>query len=229
MQPDDGRLDGPPREKVLNAPLLPVLIALSMPVLFYFQTGLPDGGLDLAFVPSDLERGRWSGLFTSMLLHGSWGHVLTNAALAFAFGPPVARLLGGRVGTLAYLAFYIAAGVVAALGYGLLHSTSDDPLIGASGAVFGLTGAAIRLLVGQGQVAPLTNRRVILMALVLMTINVATGLIGFAPGVEGARIAWEAHAFGFLFGILAIGPMGGLFVRRDRAFALPDSLDDPRG
>ena len=33
------------REKVFNAPLLPILIALSMPVLFYFQQNLPDAGL----------------------------------------------------------------------------------------------------------------------------------------------------------------------------------------
>ena len=31
-----------------------------------------------------------------------------------------------------------------------------------------------------------------------MGINAVVGLIGFAPGAEGARIAWEAHAFGFV-------------------------------
>ena len=39
-----------------------------------------------------------------------------------------------------------------------------------------------------------------------MAVNAVVGLIGFAPGVDGARIAWEAHAFGFLFGILADRP-----------------------
>ena len=38
--------------------------------------------------------------------------------------------------------------------------------------------------------------------------------IGLAPGADGARIAWEAHAVGFLFGILAIGPIGGWFAAR---------------
>ncbi len=229
MPSDDGRLNGPPREKILNAPLLPVLIALSMPVLFYFQTRLPDGGLDLAFVPRDLQQGRWSGLFTSMLLHGGWLHAVMNAIGALTFGAPVARLMRGPGGVLSFLLLYVGAGVFAALGYGLVHIESVSPLVGASGAVFGLIGAATRLIGGRGTILPLNHPGVIRMAIVWMAVNAATGLIGFAPGAGGATIAWEAHAFGFLFGILAIGPMGGLFVRRDQAFALPDSLDDPRG
>ena len=47
-----------------------------------------------------------------------------------------------------------------------------------------------------------------------MLVNLLIGLVGFAPGAEGARIAWEAHAFGFLFGILVIGPLGRWFAPR---------------
>ena len=35
--------------------------------------------------------------------------------------------------------------------------------------------------------------------------------IGLAPGAEGARIAWEAHAVGYVVGFLAIGPLGRMF------------------
>lgn len=61
---------GPQRERVFNAPFLPVLIAASMPVLFWFQERLPDQGMSMAFRAADLWQGRWTGLFTSMLLHG---------------------------------------------------------------------------------------------------------------------------------------------------------------
>jgi membrane associated rhomboid family serine protease len=44
-----------------------------------------------------------------------------------------------------------------------------------------------------------------------MAVNAVTGLIGYAPGAEGARIAWEAHAVGFVVGFIAIGPLGRLF------------------
>ncbi|RZJ16526.1 MAG: rhomboid family intramembrane serine protease [Brevundimonas sp.] len=226
MEPYDSRLDGPPREKIFNAPLIAVLVALSMPVLFLGQLRLADFGMSLAFRPSDLAAGHWGELFTSMLLHRNWGHVGMNAVGAFAFGPPVARLLRGGWGVIAFLALYVGGGVVGALGYGLLHLNSWDLLVGASGAVFALIGAATRLLGGQGGVLPLTDRRVLSAAAAWMLVNAAVGLIGFAPGAEGGRIAWEAHAFGFVFGILVIGPLGRIFGAR-AGFASMDRMSDP--
>lgn len=203
-----------PREKILNAPFLPALIAASMPVLYFFQERLPDQGLSMAFRAADLEQGRFSGLFTSMLLHGSWPHVAMNAVAALAFGAPVARLLGRGLAPLAFVALYICSGAVAALGYGLCHPGSLDPLVGASGAVFGLIGAATRLMGGGGRVLPLFHPAVLRASAAWMAVNLVAGLIGLAPGAEGARIAWEAHAFGFLFGILAVGPLGAWFGAR---------------
>lgn len=226
MEPYDSRLNGPPREKIFNAPLIAVLVALSMPVLFLGQLRLPDFGMSLAFRASDLATGYWGGLFTSMLLHGGWGHVGMNAVGAFAFGPPVARLLRGAWGVVAFLALYIGGGVIAALGYGLLHLNSGDQLVGASGAVFALIGAATRLLGGHGSVLPLTDRRVLSASAGWMLVNAAVGLIGFAPGADGARIAWEAHAFGFVFGILAIGLLGRIFGAH-AGFASVERMSDP--
>lgn len=201
----------PSRERVFNAPLLAVLLALSMPGLYFFQERAHDYWLGLAFAPVDLQRGRFGGLFTSMLVHGGWLHALMNAVAALTFGAPVARLFRGAIGALIFLALYIVSGVVATLGYGLVHWGGTDPLVGASGAVFGLIGAATRLLGGGGQVLRLNDPTVIRSGIVWMAVNAVAGLIGFAPGAEGARIAWEAHAFGFLFGILAIGPLARIF------------------
>lgn len=213
MQLPPGRFDGPPREKILNAPLVAVLLAVSMPLLFIGQQRLPDGGLSYAFLPSSLIYGDWwPGLFSAMLVHGGWGHVAANAIAALAFGPPVARLFPGLKGAAIFLAFYIACGLVASIGYALVHLGSNDPVVGASGAIFGLMGAAIRLLGSrQGQLRALTDRRVLTATAVIMSVNAATGLIGFAPGVDGARIAWEAHAAGYVFGLFAIGPVVRMF------------------
>lgn len=196
---------------MFNAPVTVVLIALSMPALFFFQQGLPDMGASMAFAPADLAYGHWSGLFTAMLLHGGWTHAIMNAIGALAFGSPVARVFGDKIGPSVFLLFYIGCGVIAALGYGLVHWGSTDPMVGASGAVFGLIGAATRLLGGGGRVLGLFDRRVIGASLAWMAVNAVTGLIGYAPGAEGARIAWEAHAFGFLAGLIAIGPLARLF------------------
>jgi len=214
MSQSDARSPRPPREKIFNAPFLPLLIAASMPVLFYLQERLPDQGLSMAFVPAELWRGQWAGLFTSMLLHGGWAHVTMNAVGALAFGAPVGRLMERGPGPLVFILFYIAAGAVAALGYGLVHPNSMAPLVGASGAVFGLIGAATRLMGGHGRVLPLFHPMVLRASAAWMGGNLIVGLIGLAPGADGARIAWEAHAVGFLFGILAIGPIGGWFAAR---------------
>ncbi|MGO4410889.1 MULTISPECIES: rhomboid family intramembrane serine protease [unclassified Brevundimonas] len=205
----------PQRERIFNAPFLAVLIAASMPVLYWFQERLPDDGMAMAFRAADLWQGRWTGLFTSMLLHGGWPHVAMNAVGALAFGTPVARLLSKGLGPLAFIALYIVSGAVGALGYGLCHPGSMSNLVGASGAVFGLIGAATRLMGGHGRVLPLFHPGVLKQASAWMVANLVVGLIGLAPGAAGASIAWEAHAFGFLIGILAMGPLGRWFGPRE--------------
>lgn len=211
MQTSDHGPAEPQRERMFNAPFLPVLIAASMPVLYWFQERLPDQGMSMAFRAADLWQGRWTGLFTSMLLHGSWAHVAMNAVGALAFGTPVARLLSRGVGPLVFVALYVFSGVVAAFGFGLCHPGSESNLVGASGAVFGMIGAATRLMGGHGRVLPLFHSAVLKQAGAWMAANLLVGLIGLAPGTGGAAIAWEAHAFGFVVGILLIGPLGAWF------------------
>lgn len=181
-----------------------------MPVLYGFQTLLPDGGLSFAFRPSSLWDGQgwWPGLVTSMFVHGGWAHVAMNSIAALAFGPPVARQMSGLTGTAAFLIFYLLCGVAATVGYSLVHADSSDALVGASGAVFGLMGAAIRMLGRRdGQLTPVHDPRFLMTAGAIMVVNAAAGLIGLAPGGGGASIAWEAHAFGFVAGALLIGPV----------------------
>lgn len=204
-------LTNPSSERILNAPLVAVLTALSMPLLYWFQIRLPDGGLSFAFRPSSLWDGQgwWPGLVSSMFVHGGWAHVAMNAVAALAFGPPVARYLPGLSGLLAFLSFYIVCGLLAAVGYSVVHPQSFDSLVGASGAVFGLMGAAVRRL-GRpdGRLTPLGDRRFLVTAAAIMGVNAAAGLIGLAPGADGASVAWEAHAFGFVAGAVLIGPWG---------------------
>jgi membrane associated rhomboid family serine protease len=228
-RPHLGRMaDEPPRfarsERVFNAPGVALALAASMPALFWLQTRLPDGGLGWALRPSMLLDGAWWQLVTVMLLHGSWGHVAMNAVGALTFGAAVARLLPGARGVLAFLAFYITCGVVSGLGYAMIHPDSGQALVGASGAVFGLIGGATRLLGGGGRVLALTDRRVVTASFAWLGINAFVGLIGFAPGAGGASIAWEAHAAGFVAGLLLIAPWARLY---GPGFDSPGDLRDP--
>jgi membrane associated rhomboid family serine protease len=221
--------DQPPPERIITAPLVAVVLALSLPILFWLQIRLPDGGLSLAFRPASLWRGDWwPGLLTSMFLHGGWAHVAMNALGVFAFAPPIARLMPGARGVIAFLAFYLATGLIGTAGYGLIHPDTFDPLVGASGAVFGLMAAALRLLGRRnGVLRPLGDRRFLIMSAVILAVNAGAGLIGLAPGAEGARVAWEAHAFGFLAGALLIGPWVRLSGSRRTSFDSPPDLRDP--
>lgn len=206
-----------------------VAVAASMPALYWLQERLPDEGLSFAFRPSSLWDGQWwPGLLTSMLVHGGWAHVAMNAIAALAFGPPIARLMGGARGVFGFLLYYMVCGLVATAGYGLVHPDSYDALVGASGAVFGLMGGAIRLLGRRdGRLRGLGDRRFLTTAAAIMGVNAATGLVGLAPGMDGATIAWEAHAFGFVCGALLIGPWARAFDPRRPGFdSLPD-LRDP--
>lgn len=220
-------LTQPPNDRIFNAPAVAVLVVASMPALYLLQSWLearqPGLVQSLAFRPSSLFDGEWwPGVLTSMFLHAGWAHVGMNALGGLAFAPPVARLMSGARGGVGFLLFYMACGVAAAAGYGLLHADSYDILVGASGAVFGLCGAALRLLGRRNwRLRALTDRRFLVPAGAIMLVNALTGLAGLAPGMDGARIAWEAHAVGFIVGALIIGPGARLFGHRRETFDSP--------
>ena len=165
-----------------------------------------------AFSPARLSAGGWGGLLTALFVHGNWPHVLMNTLGALAFGAPVARLLtGSRGGALGFFAFYLACGVLSCLGYALVHPGSPSLLVGASGAVAGLMGAASRLIERRptgkaGRLAPFASRTVIGMAVGWVVVNSLVALVGFGPGTGGAPVAWEAHLFGYAAGLFLIGP-----------------------
>lgn len=215
---------GSGREPVFNAPVLAVVTAMAIIVGYWFQSG-PDAmalSYQYGLVPARLSQGEIMGLFTYMLMHGGWMHAIMNAVGALTFAAPVARLMIGVKGLIGFLTLYILCGVIAGGGYALLHIDGNVPLVGASGAVFGLIGAAIRLLGGRGTVSPLTDRRVMSAAAAWIGVNLFIGLTGFAPGMEGASIAWEAHVIGLVAGMILIGPWARFFGRRSSP---PPSFD----
>ena len=130
----------------------------------------------------------------------------------------------GLKGVVIFFLYYIMCGVVAVVGYGLLHLGTSTPVLGASGAVFGLMGGALRLLGRRNKgPVPLTNRRFLRASMILMTVNAMFGLAGFVPGMGGVQIAWEAHAIGYVAGALLIGPLFVWFSPNPGRF---DSLGD---
>ena len=75
-------------------------------------------------------------LFTCMFLHGSFMHLFGNMLFLWIYGDNVERRLGAG----AYLLWYLATGVAATLTHALMFSSSEMPLVGASGAISGVLG-----------------------------------------------------------------------------------------
>lgn len=211
----------PAKEPMFRAPWPVLALVGSMLALYALQQLAPDQvGLTaaLGFSPAELERGRMSGLLTALFVHGGWGHVLLNAAAALAFGAPVARLFGPRRrGVLAFFVFYLACGTLASLGYAAVHAGGRDVLIGASGAVSGLMGAASRLIERRAGLAPFSSLTVIAMAIGWITVNTLVALLGAGFGAGSAPVAWEAHLAGYAAGLLLVAPTARLLGRLRRA------------
>jgi membrane associated rhomboid family serine protease len=222
--------DERPREPIFNAPWPALLLAASLPALYFLQRLVPDqNALEDAYglsVPG-IAAGRYVQLLSSQFLHGSWSHVLMNALFSLAFGVPVARLLGVKVrGALAYFGFFIFCGVIAGLGFLLLNLGSNENVIGASGAASGLFGAASRLLNRERRLGPLLSPTVIACTAAYVVLNVLIGLTNFNFGAEGMQVAWQAHLFGFAAGLLLIGPWASVFGERGREQASPQAFDN---
>ena len=203
-------IDSPPpqpvRERAFNAPGAVLLVVAAILGLYAIQSWVgSDWPYRFGLIPSALWAGQIHGLVTSMGVHGEWMHAGSNAIGALAFGAPLARRLGGDIkGSTLFLGFFLICGVVSALGYAVLHPDSHIPLIGASGAVFGLIGAATRLMNPWGILEPLLSRRVLSMTGAWVGVNLLVAFLGFDPTTGIRGIAWEAHLVGLAAGLIGV-------------------------
>jgi hypothetical protein len=76
-------------------------------------------------------------LFTSMFVHSDFLHILGNMFVFFFMGIAFEQ----RIGPKKFILIYLITGVCGALAHSLLNIGSMVPLIGASGAIFGILGA----------------------------------------------------------------------------------------
>ncbi len=142
-----------------------------------------------------------AGPFTYAFLHGSWGHVGINVVMMMAFGSGLERWMGWR--RLAIL--MLASSLIAAFIHFLFSIGSDNPVIGASGAISGMFAAALVML-QQTQNINGSAGRFGLWPLVAIWIGI-TVLFGMIGGPGGENIAWVAHIGGFLAGFVLIQPV----------------------
>lgn len=124
------------------------------------------------------------------LLHGGLLHLAMNAAILLGLG----RMIGGRYGDGAVLPLFLLSAIAGGLAFALINS-SDIPMVGASGAVFGFLGVWTAWDWYRHRAYGLSTQPVAMRALGLLLINVLF-YFGF-----GGMIAWEAHVGGYLAGL----------------------------
>ncbi|HUQ42270.1 MAG TPA: rhomboid family intramembrane serine protease [Candidatus Limnocylindrales bacterium] len=146
-------------------------------------------------------------LVTHMFLHGGWLHLIGNMLYLWIFGDNVEDALG----SVRFIAFYIVCGITSAIGQGLLTS---GPLVGASGAISGVLGAyllmyptaRIATLIVLGLFTTVIQLPAIIVIGFFIVLQVIEGIAELRLAVHPAsqHVAYFAHVFGFLAGILLL-------------------------
>ena len=91
------------------------------------------------FYPGGLADGEWYRLITAAFLHGNLIHLGMNMVVLWIVGAPVEQAIGrGR-----FLALYIVSGLAGSAG--AIIFSPHAVTVGASGAIFGILGAALVL------------------------------------------------------------------------------------
>ncbi len=141
-----------------------------------------------------LESHEWYRLITAMFLHFGPQHLANNMILLAAAG----YRLEQATGHLKYLIIYLVSGVAGSLLSLYIMVATDDYAVcaGASGAIFGMTGALVWVAVrNRGRIGELTTKGLLIMiALCLYNGFTSTGIDNWAH-IGGA-------AGGFILSIL---------------------------
>ena len=114
------------------------------------------------YTPFVIVYHQWYTLFTSMFLHFGISHLANNMLLLFGLGNYIERLMG----TWKFVVLYLASGLAGNAASLLwdLHTADYAVSAGASGAIFGLMGGLLWIVIkNRGRVAGLTTRGLIIM------------------------------------------------------------------
>lgn len=170
---------------------LAAVIGGSIPAVLFHYAILPPA---LDVIPAPLT------LVTSVFLHAGWLHLIGNMLFLQVFGDNVEDAMGH----LRFVAFYLLCGIAGAFAHAAMNPLSEQPLIGASGAVAGVI-AAYLVLHPRARVFGL------LFGLVPLKVS-AYWVLGLWVAVQvwhvvardEADTAWWAHIGGFVAGLVLV-------------------------
>lgn len=157
-------------------------------IIVFIGTSLNSSLIEkFGLLPATFTQTPWT-VVTAMFIHAGFTHILGNMITLYFFG----QFLIQTVGPQNFLITYFAGGLLGNIFY-LILGPAAIPAVGASGAVFAVGGALVSLRPNaQVYVFPIP-----------VPIPVWVAVIGgFMLTLSSARIAWEAHLGGLIFGLL---------------------------
>lgn len=202
-------------------PYITVLIIVINIIIFIFEAILPKNLTEIfiqyfGFIPTELTKSilymsiDYIGIniitiFSSMFIHGSFMHLISNMWALWLFGDNVED----RVGHLKFLIIYLLSGFMAAITHYIFNINSSVVTIGASGAIAGVMGiyfvlypfAKIRTLFIVLWLPFFINIPAFIYIGFWFISQISNGILTLFGPVYGFGIAWWAHIGGFLFGI----------------------------
>lgn len=175
------------------APATRAILYISI-ATFFGQIFAPVITERFAAIPIAIAAGEWWRLLTPMILHAGVFHIFMNMYVLTIFGPMIERIYG----TPPFVAIYVIAGFTGSVG-SYLFSACNARAVGASGAIFGISGALFVYFWRRRELrtmAPYINSLALFIG-----INIA---IGFGFNFLGLAVQIDnyAHIGGLLGGAL---------------------------
>ncbi|WP_332066159.1 rhomboid family intramembrane serine protease [Bartonella sp. CB189] len=215
------------KESLLNIPFIIIfLIVFCFFIYFithyFFSDQLLIASFDFfSFTPVIFKSDPLAFFYTVIsysFMHGDFEHIIINMAWLLVFGSPLVRHFGG----LRFLFFWALTAIISALTYFIFHQSSMISLIGASGAISGMIGAAARYGFSFGHFGVISQNKECFGSLwtikkalcsrdVLSYISIwliVNFIMGVSPSVfeaDNISIAWEAHIGGLVSGFFGAG------------------------
>lgn len=176
------------REFLHFYPIVSIIVAIH--IILYLLTILPVfpnfwfienlSGVNLYIMEGEFWR-----LITPIFMHSGFSHMLFNSFSLVLFGPALERMLGGT----RFLLVYLLSGLIANVATLLLEPLTYTH-VGSSGAIFGLFGYYIALIIFHKNMLSKQNSQVIItlcvislvMTFIEPNINITAHLFGLLGG-----------------------------------------------
>lgn len=131
-------------------------------------------------------------LVTPIFLHADFGHVVFNTFALVLFGPALEKMLG----SFKFVSIYLLTGIIGNVGTFFMDMHSVIPHLGASGAIYGLFGIYIFMVLFRKDLISKADSQIIKTIFVL----------GVVMSLLRSNINISAHLFGFIGGFI-VGPL----------------------